>query len=267
MRLRVPMCVPGLMFGAFALIIAAYYCGFRATDHLLPKVVAQIPPTPFIMRQHVVALDSQDRPQVTEDRITAVRGDGMEVRLVTRPARPETGVATLMIRPDGYATAGFEGLGARMSAFLTRRKMEAIQMRALMAAGGCRFAHEKEAGEEQILGIHTKMLIAGQPGKRLVNWRAPGFMCVDVKFTEETLNDGVWKTALSVVPVTFEAKAPPAELFDEAHLAALREMKPSQLQALANQRNGVTPESCPRCFQNEMIERMDRGYRENQVRH
>lgn len=252
---------------AVASAAGAYLSGLLVTNLLLPKVVAQIPPTPFIMRQHVVALDSQDRPQVTEDRITAVRGDGMEVRLVTRPTRPEAGIATLLIRPDGYATAGFEGLGARMSAFLTRRKMEAIQMRALMAAGGCRFANEKTAGEEQILGIHTKMLIAEQPGKRLVNWRAPGFMCVDLKFTEESLNDGVWKTALSVVPVTFEAKTPPADLFDEAHLTALKEMKPSQLQALVNHKSGVTPESCPRCFQNETIERMDRGYQENQVRH
>ncbi len=255
------------ILAVLALVVAAYYCGLVGTNLLLPKVAAQVPPTPFMMRQHVVAFDSQDRPQVTEDRITAIRSDGMEVRLVTRPARPEAGVATLLIRPDGSATAGFEGLGARMSAFLTRRKVEAIQMRALMVAAGCQLAHEKLAGEEEILGIHTRMLIAGQPGKRLINWRAPGFQCVDLKFTEETLSGGVWKTALSVVPVTFEAKAPPDELFDEARLAAMKEMRPSQLQALVNQRSGVTPESCPTCFQNETIERMDRGYQENQVRH
>ncbi|MCC6291340.1 MAG: hypothetical protein IT164_01720 [Bryobacterales bacterium] len=223
------------LFVAFALIAAAYYCGLWGAGHLLPKVAAQIPPTPFLMRQHVVALDGQNHPQITEDRVTAIRGDGMEVRLITRPSRPEAGVATLLIRPDGYVTAGFEGLAARMSAFLTRRKMEALQMRAVMAAAGCKLAHEKAAGEEQILGVPTRMLIAEQPGKRLINWRAPDFMCVDMKFAEETYKDGVWKTSLSVVPITFEAKTPPAELFDEARLAAMKEMKPSQLQALVYQ--------------------------------
>lgn len=245
---------------------AAYIVGYKFTGNTLPALAAQVPPKPLVVRQNVVTFDESGGARLTEDRTTAIRADGAESRIVLRPHDPDTPPNVLLIRPDGSATAGFGALGAKMSGFLTKRKIDSMRMRSLAFVGNCRFANETGVFDDELLGVKVHILRQQVEDTRTTTWRAPDYQCMDLKLETESLVNGQWKAKFTVVPVSFVPGDPPTALFDEKQLDLLREMKPSEARALANEKLNVTPKSCPKCFDLRAAENMDKLYFEHQVK-
>jgi hypothetical protein len=253
--------------GMYSLLaIASFVIGQRLAPLGVKVAAANSSISPFVLRQQIFAPNNDGTLQITEDRVTAVAENGTEARHASRPLQPERGTSFLVIRPDGSASTSNSFLGAKVSGFLSRRRVEGRQRRPLQKLTGCRSAQEISRGDQEILGIKVAVLESQDTQYRLTSWRAIDFGCEELKLSKEQNVDGKWKTILAVLPISFEPGQPPATLLDESGLKNLPEMSPAQMRELAYQKMGVTRTSCPQCFDPEAIRKQEEAYQARQVK-
>lgn len=248
------------------IVLGVYSVSYRATKVVAQAAIDNLSFVPYMLEQQSLSLDSGGRLTVNEDRIRAVRRDGAEAWLSTRPNRPEVGTAHMVIQADGRRTVGLLNFGGKFTHYLSGRRMAARKARAALKVSGCRFPYETHVGDETVLGARAAILVWQQDqNNRSTSWRALDYDCALLKLSEEKLTPEGWKLSLEVVPVMFKGGDPPESMFDEQKLSLLQELPPSELRRRVYDALGVNPTKCPTCFDPAADRGMDEAYFRSQV--
>lgn len=115
----------------------------------------------------------------------------------------------------------------------------------------CALGGEQVDGEDTLFGYRAIRLIKQAPGQDLVRymfWRLPDFNCAQVQSFRQQRSSSAqpWTTMVGLRLVSFAAAEPSATLFSDWN--TYEEMKPSDIKRAMAQKDGLTPETCPKCF-------------------
>jgi hypothetical protein len=213
---------------------------------------AQVVARPFTLEQITLTFQNNPAGEVANKRVLAVRADGSEAYLET--VAGGRGIARRLRMADGTYAGIVDFIQAKMTGYL--RKDEMAHMKSLWTnpPRDCVFpGSDTLVGHEKLFGIDAAIVRVEYRNRaiRKTHWRFPEFACTMVRSVlEERQADGTYRLVSETRPVVFGQGEPDARLFERSD--RYKEMPPSDLKREALAKLGVTPETCPECYKNNM---------------
>lgn len=247
-----------------AAALSIFYLSRAGTSRVLAQATVHV--TPFLMEQRTVSYTKEPAGILIEQRTTARSADGSTAIMGVFPNRPEKAIRRVDFA-DGRSSTLLDSIRAKMGGLLTDRAIAAKKYRLANPPANCAWPGEIPVGIETIDGVDAWMIrreYGSPPESRLTEWRVSRLQCHAVQMLREVNTDGVMRKVTEVTPLYIRVGDPGSVLFDTG--AAYKEMTPSELKKSMFASIGVTPESCPKCFEPASELRMDQEYRDHQTR-
>jgi hypothetical protein len=222
---------------------------------------------PFILERVHFAI-SQGKEIITARERMVRRRDGA-VHLSGTMYRSDGGPSFSARRvefPDGLEGMIIDSVQSKMTVRIPQSDLARKRARLLTPPVQCVFAKdgsEHVDGEEDLLGqraIRIAQQTQSNDLDRIVYWLLPDFNCETVQTAIQKRADpaGEWQTTQGIRMTSFSEQEPDPKVF--ADWTSYKEMKPSDLKREISRKSGITPQQCPKCFEDDPS---DKKYLEN----
>lgn len=213
--------------------------------------------------------DVQVHPYVAQ-MVDFVTTNGKEVvverRTVSRRSDGSVHMGGVLYRPDGTEAASVrrvdladgtvvgpivDSVRAKATGHVSSDQLAAEKEFDENPPAQCALPGEQIDGEDTLFGFHAIRLSREAPGQdsvRYLFWRLPDFQCAQVQSfrQQRSSSDQQWATMVGLRLVSFVPASPTADLF--TNWSGYQEMTPSDIKRAMAQKDGLTSETCPKCF-------------------
>lgn len=228
------------------------------------KAATEIAVRPFVLEQTLLTYAKNPSGDVLERRMLLRRQDSSEALIGTQ----FSGRGPITVRrvdwADGRSSMLVDLIHGRMSGFQPQLSVARRKARLLNAPTNCVSPGESKAGEESLSGKLAYRIERQQAtDDRVTEWRLPDYECQAVQMVRERLANGSWVRTFEARMDLFREIDPDPKVFDD--WSAYEELRPPEMRARLYQAMGVTPETCPKCFEKDSVP-LDARYERAQTR-
>jgi hypothetical protein len=212
-------------------------------------------PRSFVMQQEHYVVQNGNEVLVlrqTESR----RSDGARHLEGTYEPQPGGRAATFrrIDLPDGTEAMLIDDIKTKTTGMM---KEEAERRKAQLAKeipANCLSVGDELTGEETLFGFKAfriRTQASKEALRRNIVWKLPDFHCIIVQVVAEKRESqsSPWIRTNEVRLVSFRAVEPDSRVFDIP--SDYEEMKPSDAKRKLSRSQGQTPETCPKCFEDD----------------
>jgi len=156
--------------------------------------------------------------------------------------------------PDGYTGMVMDSIRSKSTIRIPDAEAASKKTDLMNPPPQCARPGEIVEGEESLFGNQTMRIVQQAKSdslERNVTWRMPNFNCVTVQTWLQKRAEpmGEWKTYQGIRFSAFAEADPDPRIFVDWR--GYEELKPSDLKRKLLRKNGVTPEQCPQCFEDD----------------
>ena len=233
-------------------VTVGFWGGHRAVVRVFAAAELEVRPYVMHLSDYTVV---DGTPTLTMTEIESRRRDGA-IHKVETPAGQQGGPAVFrrVDFPDGRTAMIVDSVRAKSTGYLPRSQVAARNAETTSPPPGCVHAGEVADGETSLLGQPAVRVIM-QPGPdavtRAIVTRLIAFNCIPTETVLQhraAVSDN-WQTTGEVRVTAFEEVDPDAALF--TNWSDYEEMKPSDIKRRIAQKAGVSPQQCPKCFEDD----------------